>query len=101
MINPVRKNMGIFIEICISLIYNSLCQVWLKMALWFLREKVLNFLNSSLFPFGKGYGPSLEKNWILTQGYFVPSLVEIGQVVLERMKMKSLQMDGKTGDQKS
>ena len=32
----------------------------------------------------KGQGPSFERNWIpLTQGCSVPSLVEIGPVVLE------------------
>ena len=35
-------------------------------------------------PFEKGQGPSFEHTWIpLTQGCFVPSLVEIGPVVLE------------------
>ena len=37
---------------------------------------------------GEGRGPSLEQTWIpITQGCFVPSLVEIGQDVLEK-KMK-------------
>ena len=37
---------------------------------------------------GKGWGPSFEQTWIpYTQEYFVPSLVEIGPVVLEK-KMK-------------
>ena len=36
------------------------------------------FAISQLSPLGKGCGPSFEQNWIsLTQGYFVPSLVEI------------------------
>ena len=35
---------------------------------------------------GKGRGPSFEQTWILiTQGGFVPSLVEIAPVVLEKM----------------
>ena len=41
-----------------------------------------------LFPLGKGYGSSFEQTWIpLTQGCSMPSLVESGQVVLEK-KMK-------------
>ena len=43
---------------------------------------------SLLSPFRKGLGPSFEQTWIPnTQGCFVPSLVEIGPVVLEK-KMK-------------
>ena len=46
------------------------------------------FAISLLSPLGEGWGPSFEQTWIcFTQGYFVPSLVEIGQVVLEK-KMK-------------
>ena len=34
---------------------------------------------------GKGRGPSFEQTWIpFTQGCFVPSLIEIGPVVLEK-----------------
>ena len=41
-----------------------------------------------LSPFGKGRDPSFEQTWIpFTQGCFVPSLIEIGPVVLEK-KMK-------------
>ena len=43
------------------------------------------FAISLLSPLGEGWGPSFEQTWIhLTQGYFVPSLVEIGSVVLEK-----------------
>ena len=46
------------------------------------------FSISLLSPLGKGRGPSFEQTWItITQECFVPSLVEIGPVVLE-MKMK-------------
>ena len=67
-----------------------LCQVWLKLAQWFWRRRFFNFVNeffafSLLSPFGKGQGPSFEQTWIpFTQGCFVPSLVEIGSVVLEK-----------------
>ena len=47
-----------------------------------------NFPVPQLSPLGKGRGPSFEQTWIpFTQGCFVPSLVEIGPVVLEK-KMK-------------
>ena len=58
----------------------------------------------------KRAGPSFEQTWIpFTQGCFVPSLVEIGPVVLETEdeNVKSLQTDGQTdrrrtiGDQKT
>ena len=41
------------------------------------------FCYSESFPLGKGWGPLFEQTWIpFTQGYFVPSLVEIGPVIL-------------------
>ena len=47
-------------------------------------------------------GPLFEQTWIpFTQGYFVPSLVEIGPVILEKkMKMWKVyrQTDGRTDD---
>ena len=42
------------------------------------------FTISLLSPLGKVYGPSFEHNWIpFIQGCFLPSLVEIGPVVME------------------
>ena len=57
---------------------DALCQVWLKLALWFLR-RFLKFVNIvfSLFP----YYLLLEKGVALHLN--LPSLVEIGPVVLE------------------
>ena len=50
------------------------------------------FTISKLFPFGKGRGPSFEQTWIpFIQGCFVPSLVEIGSVVLEKKIFKFCQ----------
>ena len=55
-----------------------------------LKNKILNFANviiviSLLSPLGKGCGPSFEEIWIfLKLGCFVPSLVEIGPVILEK-----------------
>ena len=67
---------------------NTLCLVWLKLAQRFWRRflKVVNFFFNFCYylPLEKGQGPSFERNWIpLTQGSSVPSLVEIGPVVLE------------------
>ena len=46
------------------------------------------FIHMKLSPLGKGRGPSFEQTWIpLIHGCFVPSLVEICPVVLEK-KMK-------------
>ena len=69
---------------------DALCQVWLKLAQWFWRRRFFkNFFKVfSLFRNYLPLGPSFEQTWIpFTQGYFVPSLVEIGPVVLEK-KMK-------------
>ena len=47
------------------------------------------FAISKLSPLGKGRYPSFVQTWILfTQGCFVPSLVEIGPVVLEKKIFK-------------
>ena len=47
------------------------------------------FAISLLSPLGKGHGPSFEQIWIpITQGCFVPSMVKIGQVVLEKKIFK-------------
>ena len=73
---------------------DSLCKVWLKLALWFWRRRFLKFSQfifaiSQLSPLGKGQGPSFEQNWIpFTQGCFVQSLVDIGLVVQEKKIFK-------------
>ena len=69
---------------------DALCKVWLKLAQWFWRRWFLNVCQcilafSQLSLLGKGRGHSFEQTWIpFTQGCFVPSLVEIGSVVLEK-----------------
>ena len=74
-----------------------------------------NFLISSMYfryfiiiSLCKRAGPFIEQTWIpFTQGYFLPSLVEIGPVVLEKKMKIYRQTDGRTnrrrmtGDQKS
>ena len=99
---------------------DALCQVWLKLVRWFWRIRLkfwMRMLCAKLswhWPSGSGEEDftillmyrhyfviiSLEKghdHWIpFTQGCFVPSLVEIGPVVLEKkMKMRKVyrQMD--------
>ena len=63
----------------------ALCQVWLKLAQWFLRRRFYNFIN--VFSLFRNYLP-FEQTWNpFTQECFVPSLVEIGLMVLEK-KMK-------------
>ena len=73
-----------------------------------LEEKIFkyfqyNFTCSLLFPLGKGRGPSFQQTWIpFTQGCFVPSLVDIGPVVLEKkLKIGKVyrQTDGQTDGQ--
>ena len=71
---------------------DALCQVWLKLAQWFWRRRFLNFVN--VFHYFviispcKRAGLFIWTNWIpFIQRCFVPTLVENGQVVLEK-KMK-------------
>ena len=72
---------------------NSLHQVWLKLAQCLLEKKIFSFPQcisaiSLIFPPEKGPGRSFEQTWIhFEQGCFVPCLVNIGPVVLEK-KMK-------------
>ena len=69
----------------------ALCKVWLKLALWFWRRKSLkfcqcSFIFSKLSTLGKGHGPSFERTWNpFTKGCYVPTLVEIGPAVLEKI----------------
>ena len=67
-----------------------LCHVWLKLSLWFwirfLKFRWCIFAILLLSPLGKGQSPSFEQTWIYsTKRYFVPSLVEIGPVVLKKI----------------
>ena len=95
---------------------DALWQVWLKLTQWFWRIRFLNFVHVfSLFrnnlPLEKDRALQLKQTRIpFNQECFVPSLVEIGSVVLEKkMKMWKvyIQTDGRTdrrrttGDQKS
>ena len=51
-----------------------------------------NFTISLLFPLVEGHGPSFEQTWIpYIQGFFVPSLVQIGHIVLEKKIFKYFQ----------
>ena len=64
---------------------DALCQVYLKFAQWFWIRGFLNFIN--VFSLFRNYFP-LEKcqalHFPFTRGCFVPSLVEISPVVLEK-----------------
>jgi hypothetical protein len=63
---------------------DNLYQVWLKLAIWFWRKYEKNF-NVLLYPLGEGLSPSFEETWIPSpQGWFVPNLVKIDPVVLEK-----------------
>ena len=71
----------------------ALCHVWLKMTQWFWRKKIS--ISSMYFRYfviispWKRVCPSFEQSWTpITQVCFVPSLVEIGNVVLEKIIFK-------------
>ena len=67
LLTPLRKECGpSFEETWIPFTKFALCQVWLKLALWFLRRRFFNFVNVfSLFrnylPLGKGMVLHLNK----------------------------------------
>ena len=68
---------------------DALCQVWLKLVHWFWRRKFLNFVNVfSLFrnylPMENGGTLYLNKPAFPSPKDILPSLVEIGSVVLEK-----------------
>ena len=109
---PLEKGMAVHLNKLESpSANNALWHVWLKLALWFRDEAFeslkMSFLYFIISPLVKGRGPTFEQTWIhVTQGCFVPSLVEIGPVVLKRkMKMwrfKDRRTDRHTiGSQKS
>jgi hypothetical protein len=69
---------------------DNLYQVWLILACWFWRRRFIKtFSTFSLcyyFPLREGLSPSFEQTWIpFIQGWFVPSLVKIGPMVLEKI----------------
>ena len=79
-----------------------LCLV--EIAQWFLRERYFIFVISLLSPSRKRCGPLFQETWVpFTQGCFVPSIVEIGPVILEKMKMWKVyrQRDRRTDDKRS
>ena len=69
---------------------NVFCQVWLKLAKWFwikvFKKLSMSFRYFVIIPSWKMAGSFI---WAtlnpFTKGYFVPSLVEIGPVVLEKI----------------
>jgi hypothetical protein len=69
---------------------DNLYQVWFNLACWFWRFKKkiqCIFTLSLLSPLGEGISPFFEQTWVpFIQGWFVPSLVKIGPVVLEIFK---------------
>ena len=99
-----RPGLSIWTNLCYFIFHHKTISSWFQMwwatlnplypmmlcAQWFWRRRFLKIVNviSQLSPLGKGRGPSIEQTWIpFTQECFVPSLVEIGPVVLEK-KMK-------------
>ena len=69
---------------------DALCQVWLKLAQWFWRKRLWNFVNVfSLFrnnlPIEKSATLHFKTCIPFTLRCFVPSLVEIGPVVLKKI----------------
>ena len=87
---------------------DALCQVWLKFAQWFWRRRFLNFVN--VFSLFRNYlpleiGGALNLNKLESPspklGCFVPSLVEIGPVVLEKNIKCEKFTDRRTDDRQS
>ena len=67
---------------------DTLCQVWLKLAMWFLR-RFLKLVN--VFSLIRYYLPLVKGMAIcvpIYQGCYVSSLVEIGQVIIKKKTLK-------------
>jgi hypothetical protein len=83
---------------------DNLYQVWLNLTGWFWIRRFLKFFSAFFvfcyyLPLEKGDNLHLNKLETPPQGWSVPSLVEIGPVVLEKSKCKSLQTDSQTDGQ--
>ena len=76
--------------LCAVFGWNCSCGSW--------EEDIFNFVNVYLLFRNKGWCSSFEQTWIpFTQGCFVPSLVEIDPVVLEK-KIKMLKVYNNNND---
>ena len=70
--------------------WHALCQVWLKLTQCFRRRRFLNimkFIHITISPLSQleeGRGPSSEQTLPFTQGCFVPNLVKINTVILQK-----------------
>ena len=91
LLSPLKEDVTLHFNIFESPLYkDTLCQVWLKLAKWFLRRRFLKVVNvfslcGKYLPL-KNAGPLIEQIWIpFTQEYFVSCLVEIGPAVLEKI----------------
>ena len=76
---------------------DDLCQIWLKLVQWFWRRFLndptpfLHFCDYHHFEEDLAFS-LFEQSWIpFTQGWFVPSLIEFGPVVLEKKIFKNFQ----------
>jgi hypothetical protein len=91
-ISPLKRTWPlIWKKLEFSLPKDNLYKVWLNLACWFWRRFFFFkfqciFTLLLLSPLGEGQSPSFEQTWIPSfQGWFKPSLIKIGPVVLEKI----------------
>mgnify|MGYP003691677181 CR=1 FL=1 len=91
---PLKEDLTLHFNIFESPLYkDTLCQVWLKLAKWFLRRRFFKDINvfslcGYCLPLKKGMALNLNKFEFplsIKQEYFVSCLVEIGPAVLEKI----------------
>ena len=94
LLSPIRKGRGTsFEQIWITFTQGCFVSRFVEIGPVVLKKKMFKvciciLAISLLSPLEKEHDPSFEQIWIpITQGCFLPSLVEIGPVVLEKMKM--------------
>ena len=94
LLSPIRKGRGTsFEQIWITFTQGCFVPRFVEIGPVVLKKKMFKvciciLAISLLSPLEKEHDPSFEQIWIpITQGCFLPSLVEIGPVVLEKMKM--------------
>ena len=86
---PVEKGGALYLNKLESpSLKDALCQDWLESSQWFWRRKLLNFVKVFLLLYNYlsfRLDPSFNQIWnLITQECFVPSLVESGEMVLEK-----------------
>ena len=87
----MRIGCFLFVKILIHFTQGFSCVVWLKLSQWFWR-RFLKFRCISLFHYYLPLEDGIDPSFLFAQGCSVPSLIEIGRVVLVKKISKLYQI---------